>query len=117
MAWLEWSTKNAEVLAFSLVEYSDAYAKNSLLPLITIKIPGIESIETNFMSYMSEFGEGEPYIGMPIKPVFRTENPTYTILDISWVPDDERIEIRLKEKKRIKEEKERRKQLDCFRCT
>jgi hypothetical protein len=23
---------------------------------------------------------------MKVKPVFRTENPTYTILDVSWVP-------------------------------
>jgi len=33
-----------------------------------------------------EFIKGEPYIGMPIRPLFRTENPTYTILDVSWIP-------------------------------
>ncbi|MDP3769553.1 MAG: hypothetical protein U1A23_03840 [Candidatus Sungbacteria bacterium] len=49
-------------------------------PLISIEIPGVC---TKFMSYLSE---GEPYIGMPIEPVFRTKKPTYTILDISWIP-------------------------------
>ena len=54
-------------------------------PLISVEIPGVC---TKFMSYLSEFGEGEPYIGMPVKPVFRTDRPTYTVLDVSWVPGD-----------------------------
>ena len=29
---------------------------------------------------------GEPEIGMAIMPIFKTVNPTYTILDLSWVP-------------------------------
>jgi hypothetical protein len=31
---------------------------------------------------------GEPFIGMRIQPVFKVHNPTYTILDLSWVPAD-----------------------------
>jgi len=50
--------------------------------LISVEIPGMW---TKPMSYLSE---GEPYIGMKVKAVFRTKNPTYTILDLSWIPDE-----------------------------
>ena len=34
-----------------------------------------------------EIKEGKPKMGMPVKAVFNTENPTHTILDLAWVPD------------------------------
>jgi uncharacterized protein len=43
----------------------------------------IEGVSTVIMSYLRG---AKPEIGMPIEPVFETANPTYTILDLSWVP-------------------------------
>jgi uncharacterized OB-fold protein len=42
-----------------------------------------ENVSTILFSYLLL---GEPYIGMHVKPVFKVWNPTYTILDLSWVP-------------------------------
>jgi hypothetical protein len=36
------------------------------------------------MEYLSV---GEPGIGMKVVPVFNTTNPSYTILDLSWIPE------------------------------
>jgi len=49
-------------------------------PLISVEIPGAC---TKIMSYLSE---GKPEIGMPVRARFNTQNPTNTILDLSWVP-------------------------------
>ncbi len=49
-------------------------------PLISVELEGVG---TKLMSYLKE---GEPKIGMPIKAVFNTRNPTNTILDLAWVP-------------------------------
>jgi hypothetical protein len=35
------------------------------------------------MSYLSL---GDPEFGMKVVPIFKTKDPTYTILDLSWVP-------------------------------
>ena len=35
---------------------------------------------------MSYLKQGEPTIGLTIKAVFNVEQPTYTILDLAWVP-------------------------------
>ncbi|MBI2030470.1 hypothetical protein HYT05_02505 [Candidatus Kaiserbacteria bacterium] len=84
MEWVEIDTSEARVYTHSMTNLPGAgFMLTTPCPLITIEIPGVC---TKFMSYLSEFGEGEPYIGMPVKPVFRTVDPTFTILDISWVP-------------------------------
>ncbi|MDO8521005.1 MAG: hypothetical protein Q7S52_02730 [bacterium] len=84
MYWLEIDTSEAKVYTHSMTNLPGAgFMLSTPCPLISVEIPGVC---TKFMSYLSEFGEGEPYIGMPIKPVFRTRRPTYTILDVSWVP-------------------------------
>jgi hypothetical protein len=36
------------------------------------------------MGYMLR---GEPAIGDRVVPIFATEAPTYTILDLAWVPE------------------------------
>jgi uncharacterized OB-fold protein len=85
MSWKKVNTMGARVYTHSTINLPGAgFMMTTPCPLISIEIPGVC---TKFMSYLSEFGKGEPYIRMPVKPVFRTENPTYTILDISWVPD------------------------------
>ena len=86
MEWREVDTSEAKVYSHSTTNYPGAGFKGTVpCPLISLEIPGVC---TNMMSYLSEFGDGEPYIGMPVRPVFRKENPTYTILDLSWVPAD-----------------------------
>jgi len=86
MEWVKINTAGAKVYTHSTTNYPGAGFKLSVpCPLISVDIPGVY---TKFMSYLSKFGNGEPYIGMPIKPVFRKNNPTYTILDISWIPVD-----------------------------
>lgn len=91
MEWKEVDTSEAKVYTHSTINYPGAgfKAENKSgggVPLIWLEIPGVA---TNLMSYLSEFGEGEPYIGMRVRPVFRTENPTLSILDLAWVPVDE----------------------------
>ena len=86
MEWREVDTCEANVYSHSTTNYPGAGFKGTVpCPLISLEIPGVC---TNMMSYLSEFGDGEPYIGMSVRPVFRRENPTYTILDLSWVPID-----------------------------
>ncbi len=50
------------------------------IKFINIEFDGVATI---LMSYLSV---GEPEIGMSVVPIFRTRNPTATILDLSWVP-------------------------------
>jgi len=86
MFWMRVDTAGAKVYTHSTTNLPGAgFMATTPCPLISIEIP---RVMTKFMSYLSEFGKGEPYIGMPVKPVFRTKDPTYTILDISWVPMD-----------------------------
>ncbi len=86
MRWVELGTNNVSVYTCSTTNLPGAGFKATFpCPLISVDIP---EVWTKFMSYLSEFGEGEPYIGMPVRPVFNTEHPTYSILDISWVPVD-----------------------------
>ena len=86
MEWIEIDPEGAAVYSHSVTNYPGAGFKGTVpCPLISVEIPGVC---TKMMSYLSEFADDEPYIGMPIKPVFRTERPTLTILDLSWVPID-----------------------------
>ncbi|MFH1059930.1 MAG: hypothetical protein V1797_14795 [Pseudomonadota bacterium] len=49
---------------------------------IDVEIPGVDTIFKGYLEY------GKPYIGMPVVAKFRTDKPTYTILDICWAPKD-----------------------------
>lgn len=85
MKWTPIDTMEAKVYTHSVTNFPGAgFKMTAPCPLISIEIPGI--LCTKPMSYLMEFGEGEPYIEMKIRPVFRTDSPTYTILDVGWVP-------------------------------
>lgn len=74
--------KTAKVHTFMICERSGAF--NTLpkpIKFINIEFDGVVTI---LMSYLSA---GEPEIGMKVVPIFRTKNPTYTIMDLSWVPE------------------------------
>jgi uncharacterized OB-fold protein len=51
------------------------------IKFINIEFDGVPTI---LMSYLCL---GEPAFGMKVVPIFKTTGPTYTILDLSWVPD------------------------------
>ena len=80
MEWVE-APMVGKVYSHTEILYPGAPFRASIpCPLISVEIEGAC---TKLMSYMKE---GTPEIGMPIKAVFNTGNPTNTILDLTWVP-------------------------------
>ena len=71
----------ATVHTFMTTERTGAF--NTLPKPIRFVNVEFEGVETILMGYLSV---GEPKMGMKVVPIFRTKNPTYTILDLSWVP-------------------------------
>ena len=73
--------KSARIHTFMVCERSGAFnILDKPIKFINIEFDGVSTI---LMSYLSA---GDPEIGMKVVPIFRTTNPTYTILDLSWVP-------------------------------
>ncbi len=74
--------KTSKIHTFMICERAGAF--NTLakpIKFINIEFDGVCTI---LMSYLSV---GQPKIGMRVVPIFNTKNPTYTILDLSWVPE------------------------------
>jgi uncharacterized OB-fold protein len=74
--------KTATVHSFMITERTGAF--NTLkkpVKFVNIEFDGVCTI---LMGYLSA---GEPEIGMRVLPIFNTKAPTYTITDISWVPE------------------------------
>lgn len=74
--------KTARVHTFMVCERSGAF--NTLEKPIRFVNVEFEGVTTILMSYL--LGKGEPKIGMKVRPIFRTKNPTYTITDLAFVP-------------------------------
>lgn len=72
----------AKIHTFMVCERSGAF--NTLEKPIKFINVEFEGVATILMSYLSI---GDPVIGMRVIPIFRTVNPTYTITDLSWVPE------------------------------
>jgi hypothetical protein len=73
--------KTAKVHTFMVCERSGAF--NSLdkpIKFINVEFDGVCTI---LMSYLSV---GDPKMGMKVIPIFKRLDPTYTILDLSFVP-------------------------------
>ncbi len=73
--------EKAKVHTFMVTERTGAF--NTLktpIKFINIEFDGVATI---LMSYMPL---GDPEIGMRVVPIFRKDNPTFTILDLAWVP-------------------------------
>lgn len=77
----ELARKGAKVHTFMITERTGAF--NTLEKPIRFVNVEFEGVSTILMGYLSI---GEPKIGMKVVPIFQTENPTYTIMDLSWVP-------------------------------
>ncbi|MBN2158367.1 MAG: hypothetical protein JW807_03155 [Spirochaetes bacterium] len=74
--------KTAKVHTFMVCERSGAFnILDKPIKFINIEFDGVCTI---LMSYLSV---GEPKMGMRVVPIFQTLDPTYTILDLAWVPD------------------------------
>jgi len=73
--------KGASVHTFMITERTGAF--NTLDKPIRFVNVEFEGVSTILMGYLSV---GEPRIGMKVIPIFQTKNPTYTIMDLSWVP-------------------------------
>lgn len=77
----EIAKKTARVHTFMVCERSGAFnVLDKPIKFINIEF---DTVATILMSYLSV---GEPEIGMEVVPIFKTTDPTYTILDLSWVP-------------------------------
>jgi len=72
----------ARVHTFMVCERSGAFnVLDKPIKFINIEFDGVATI---LMSYLAA---GEPEIGMKVVPIFKTTGPTFTILDLSWVPE------------------------------
>lgn len=73
--------KNATIHTFMVCERSGAFnLLDKPIKFINIEFRGICTI------LMSCLVKGDPAIGMKVVPIFKRLNPTYTILDLAWVP-------------------------------
>lgn len=74
--------KTARIHTFMVCERSGAF--NLLDRPITFVNIEFDGVATILMSYLSL---GEPSFNMKVIPIFKTSGPTFTILDLSWVPE------------------------------
>jgi uncharacterized OB-fold protein len=74
--------KTSRIHTFMVCERSGAFNILDIpIKFINIEFDGVVTI---LMSYLTL---GEPEIGMRVVPIFKRLSPTYTILDLSWVPE------------------------------
>lgn len=73
--------KTSTVHTFMITERTGAF--NTLPKPIKFVNVEFEGVDTILMGY---FSVGEPEIGMKVLPIFKTKDPSYTILDLAWVP-------------------------------
>ena len=77
----ETAKKNAVIHTFMVCERSGAFSLlDKPIKFINVEFDGVDTI---LMSYLCI---GEPEFGMRVVPIFKKTCPTYTILDLSWVP-------------------------------
>lgn len=73
--------KTAKIHTFMVCARSGAFNMlDKPIKFINIEFDGVATI---LMSYLSI---GDPAFGMKVVPIFKTNGPTFTILDLSWVP-------------------------------
>jgi len=77
----EIAKKTAKIHTFMVCERSGAFSLlDTPIKFVNVEFDGVCTI---FMSYLAA---GDPEIGMRVVPVFRKQDPTFTILDICFVP-------------------------------
>jgi hypothetical protein len=75
------ANKTAHVYSFMVCERSGAF--NTLDKPIRFVNVEFDGVVTILMSYL--LGKAEAKIGMKVRPIFRTKDPTYTITDLAFV--------------------------------
>ena len=81
MEWVELKNPKAKIHTHITIKYPGAFNRLPLpAHLISVEIEGVVTI---MMSYLVG---AEPKIGMEIEPRFNTTKPTFSILDLHWVP-------------------------------
>ena len=78
----EVANRTSTVHSFMITERTGAF--NTLEKPIKFINVEFEGVCTILMGYLLC---GEPAIGDRVVPIFATEQPTYTILDLAWVPE------------------------------
>lgn len=74
--------KTAKIHTFMVCERSGAFnILDKPIKFINIEFDGVCTI---LMSYLVI---GEPKMAMRVVPIFQKKDPTYTILDLAWVPE------------------------------
>jgi hypothetical protein len=77
----ELAKKSAKIHTHITVDRPGAFNRLPMpCQLISVEIEGVCT------ALMSVLAKGTPDIGVRIEPRFNTSNPTFTILDLSWVP-------------------------------
>lgn len=79
--------KTATIHSFMVTERTGAF--NTLKKPIQFVNVEFEGVCTILMSYLPV---GKPEMGMRIVPIFRTKKPTYTIIDLAFVPEGTRAD-------------------------
>lgn len=80
MQWVE-APQQGTIYTWSIVKYpGELFKLPAGTPLISVELDGVC---TKLMSWLKE---GKPEIGMKVKAVFNTKNPTNSILDLAWLP-------------------------------
>lgn len=77
------AAETATAHSFMITERTGAF--NTLgrpIRFVNVEFAGVPTI---LMGYLA--AGRDPEIGMRVRPVFQTEAPTFTILDLAWVPD------------------------------
>ncbi len=77
----EIANKGASVHTFMITERTGAF--NTLEKPIRFVNVEFEGVSTILMGYLPV---GEPEMGMKVVPIFQTKSPTFTIIDLAWVP-------------------------------
>ena len=80
MAWQEVAPRGVLYTHTTVLYPGSSFRLSTPCPLVSVEIEGVC---TKLMSYLKE---GKPEIGMPLEAVFNTAKPTYTILDLAWIP-------------------------------
>jgi len=77
----ELAREKAAIHTYMVCERSGAFnVLDKPIRFINVEFEGVSTILFSYLLL------GEPFIGMQVRPVFKVWNPTYTILDLSWVP-------------------------------
>ncbi len=85
--YTELAKTKAFIHTFMVCERSGAFnVLDKPIKFINVEFEGISTI---LMSYLVV---GEPGIGMRVVPIFKTVDPTYTIVDLAWVEEGTKAE-------------------------